>query len=160
VSFPPGGTSVGSMVLKSAWKVFSAADVAKGAAARFHVMQAWVYTDSSEGLASQCAQRTLGLVGLHIAHKVQVLEPDTKKTLPRWVWSTFEQVDNAPTPADTSKHKAYTFFNPRCRGCAVNTNILPPWDPDKPGKPTQVIRQNPIDSITAAANTAWQRALA
>src|SRR6185503_18622211 len=58
VNFPTGGTTVGAMVIKTAWKVFPT-NVTSAATARFHVMQAWVYTDSSEGLPAQCAQRTL-----------------------------------------------------------------------------------------------------
>jgi len=88
----PSTNVMGAMEIKAAWKVLGANDDAS----RFYTIQAIVFNDAA-GDASPCpVPVTLGLVGLHIAHKTAAQN--------NWIWSTFEQVDN------TTK----SFYNPNC----------------------------------------------
>ena len=66
--------NIGSIMVKSAWTVLTPAQDA----AQYHIR-----TVRMNG-----KQVTLGLVSLHIAHKLA--------EAPRWMWSTFEHVKNAP----------------------------------------------------------------
>jgi hypothetical protein len=105
---------------------------------------------------------TVGLVGMHIIHKV----PNGQQ----FIWATFEQVDNSPdenngsysAPALPSnpnlvplKGGAYTFFNPNCQsdpyyncvhnklpGDACPATPTPGCDPYS--APMQVTRINPV----------------
>jgi hypothetical protein len=53
------------------------------------------------------------------------------------LWGTFAQVDNAPVqPTGPVQGQTYTFFNPQCAGCPLNS---------KTTKPTQVVQQFPAD---------------
>jgi hypothetical protein len=129
ISFPTSASSVGPMEFKAAWKILGAGDDAT----KFYTIKAIVFNDDSLNLSPGPNPVTLGLVGLHIAHKT----PSQRF----WVWSTFEQVDNLTT----------SFFNDTCKSCPINT---PPsggpnykeLGPDgKPlHKPTQVTRVNAI----------------
>lgn len=130
-AFPTGvdGGPLGAVELKAAWKVLSAKDDAK----RFFVEDATIVDslvdvatgrpDKAHGVyvtcnrpgEGPCCRRQMGLVGFHISHKV--------KGRPQWVWSTFEQVDNAPiqgTPTAASAH--YSFNDPTCTTCTDNQN--------------------------------------
>lgn len=74
---------VGPVEVKAAWKILTSADDKE----RFHtraVEIAWPNPDRKNKYL--CKQYTMGLVGLHIAHKT--------RRAPQWIWSTFEQVDN------------------------------------------------------------------
>jgi hypothetical protein len=146
IAFPPGTSSaVGAITTKAAWKVLGTNDDPT----RFHQIDAWVYTPANGTTPANCVKKTLGLVGLHIAHKTS--------TRPQWIWSTFEQIDNAPS--DTAR-KAATFFNPNCTSrCTPNAMAQQPWNPLVKGIPVQVTRMNPLTSPATAANTAWQAAL-
>ncbi len=152
ISFPAGqdGTSnVGAVILKSAWKVLTARDSVR----RYHTMVAYVYTPPSTQppITASCRKQRLGLVGFHITHKT--------RAYPQWIWATFEQVDNVEVAAGTALHPS--FSDPACN-CADRVNQMParPWVPDRPGVPTQVVRETPIDSGTVAVNGRWQAALA
>lgn len=95
IYFPPSSRdALGSIEIKAAWRDLSRVDEAYRA--RFFHTDAWaVQADTckssepnGQGRIYDCACRPMiaGLVGLHIAHKVD--------RFPQWVWSTFEQVDN------------------------------------------------------------------
>ena len=106
ISFPMGSspTSVGAIEVKAAWKVLGAGDNP----ARFFTQQAVVFNNAEGAPSPGTNPVTVGLVGLHIAHKAQ--------GQPTWAWSTFEQVDN-----DTK-----SFYNPNCTpagspSCTANT---------------------------------------
>jgi hypothetical protein len=153
VDYPSGqyGTdTVGAISIKSAWKLMSADDDAS----RFHRMQAYVYTPVSEDppiRTASCTLQTLGLVGLHIAHKTS--------THPQWIWATFEQVDNVQVPEGANRRPS--FSDPDC-DCPDEVNQPParPWDPSRPGVPTQVERVTAIPSGTRQVNADWQGRLA
>ena len=135
VSFPcGGGTDTGSIMVKAAWKVLGPGDDPK----RFHTMEALVYTrGSSDPLTHEsCTRQTVGLVGFHIGRRLNIAS--------QWVWSTFEQIDNAPDDTDVSAgtlKPKYNYFNPACKDCVVNTPPPRPWVPNQLDKqPTQVVR--------------------
>jgi hypothetical protein len=139
VKFPCGtGNQVGAVMIKAAWKVLGEGDDPS----RFHKSQALVYTPKTTNppVEESCVAQTVGLVGLHIGHKVN--------SAPQWVWSTFEQVDNVPTAADVKSGtlKAhYNYFDPACKTCAVNEAPPRPWVPNLKTTPaSQVVR---VDTI-------------
>jgi hypothetical protein len=150
-NFPTGadGGPLGAIEIKAAWKVLGAKDDAK----RFFIEDATIVdtrVDIATGRPDKhgvyptcnlpgegpCCQRKMGLVGFHIAHKV--------KGRPQWVWSTFEQVDNAPIQGASPDPKAhYSFNDPACTSCVENAN------PQRTGAPmtmpVQVARATRID---------------
>ena len=153
VTFPianpsPSPATVGSIVIKSAWRIL---DASQGDdLSRYHKLDAFVYTPASNNPPTQaaCTRQTLGLVGIHIAHKTA--------SAPQWVWSTFEQVDNVQVGPNPSPGLKPTFFNPDCAKCAVNQPPPKPWNPNVKSTPSQVTRVIPIDAATQQLNTQWQ----
>jgi len=116
VVFPVGPSSfgpTGSIELKAAWKVLSDAEAAGG---RFYAIQAIVYNDDDGNPSPGPNPVTLGLVGLHIVHKT--------KSQPRWLWSTFEHVDNL-YEAGTYDGKPRSFANGKCP-------LAPPYTANAP----------------------------
>ena len=146
VNMPTGnnaGTD-GAIEIKAAWKIIGNGDDPS----RFYTIKAIVYNDGEEDPSPGKNPVTLGLVGLHIVHKVQ----DQKN----WVWSTFEQEDNLTT----------SFFNKACDTCAAN-KPLPgnnQKELDSLGQPiyspTQVTRVNAIkDPASDSLNRVYQKKL-
>lgn len=139
----------GAVMVKAAWKVLDAA--AGDDPSRFHTASALVVTPAGDGQPETCVRQRVGLVGLHIATKTQ--------GSPQWLWSTFEQVDNAPAKGETvPPGRRFNFFIPDCDDCApVNEAPPQPWDPHaqpvsaNAGK-SQVVREAPITSATKALN--------
>ncbi|MBV9923882.1 MAG: hypothetical protein JOZ96_02490 [Acidobacteria bacterium] len=90
VSFP-----FGSLEVKAAWRLFPA-DTPPEVLARYHTREATIAipevqpTGQPGSDAPRPVKSTLtakvGLVGLHITYKI--------RSQPRWIWATFEQVDN------------------------------------------------------------------
>jgi hypothetical protein len=144
----PSPSTPGSIVLKSAWRVL---DATKGdVLSRYHKIDAWVYTPASGNAPAQpsCERKTLGLVGLHIAHKTA--------SAPQWVWSTFEQVDNVELGQNAPAGLKPSFFHPDCKDCKINQPPPKPWNPSVKTTPSQVTRVIPIDDATKQLNTQWQ----
>ena len=156
VAFPRGDIaagSSGSIVIKASWKVLDPKDPSD-APNRFHTIAALVYTPQSDSppVRAECHQARLGLVGLHIVHKTS--------THPQWIWTTFEHVDNVPTPAEakappTGRH--YNFFNPACpvTRCPWNAEPPRPWDPTKDPFPhgfrSQIVRTTTLPPPAVAS---------
>jgi hypothetical protein len=145
----------GAMMVKASWKILGAGDDPE----RFHATQALVWTQASANppVAESCALQNTGLVGLHIATKLD--------NRPQWVWSTFEQVDNVPDKGQSQDqvptNASHSFYGKACANCTdVNQPPPRPWNPSKPGMPTQIMRVTPIDAATSAINASWQAALA
>ncbi len=138
VQFPCGAKdgAVGAVMMKAAWKVLS--EPAKERA-RFHSADVLVYTPASKApkIDEKCEAATVGLVGLHIAHKTN--------DAAQWVWSTFEHVDNAPKAAEAKAppRSSYNFFDTGCgANCPTENTAAPrPWNPTvKNVNHTQVVR--------------------
>jgi hypothetical protein len=90
-------------------------------------------------------QGIVGLVGLHVIHKV----PNAQQ----FIWATFEHVDNAPdTTHATASPTPYAFYNPACDPstdyykCAVNHQ---PQRNDPYTAPVQVVRTTAIGTQDA-----------
>jgi hypothetical protein len=117
---------VGSIELKAAWKIMTAAEASSG---RFYTTKAYL-------LGPNLQPVTVGLVGLH------VFTGGGNQSV--GIWGTFAQVDNAPVqPAGPVAGKTYTFFNPQCAGCPLNSQNT---------KPTQVVQMFPDDSLADKVN--------
>ena len=151
-AFPEGNNDLkhwGAIMVKGAWKVLDENDDPT----RFHTVEAIVYTPAQENpkINESCFKAKVGLVGLHIGTKT--------KTSPQWIWSTFEQVDNAPTFGEAIDKEHYNYFNASADR-EINEAPARPWNPNIPDQiPTQVKRLTPIDAGTAALNTAYQARL-
>ena len=182
INFPSTGTNALSqqaIEVKSAWKELTPAEIASN---RFYTSQAFLY-DPSTAPPTCSGPTTMGLVGLHLAHKTA--------SQPNWIWSTFEHVANAPTQGQPIPAGAtYNFYDPQCtvNGVACDTNCVPQqWqsltDPDfapplcREGQTiSQVVRLAPGGAVipdgtghmpdgspapnTQAQNTQWQAQLA
>jgi hypothetical protein len=149
-SASPGNnaSTVGSIVLKTAWRIL---DSTKGdVLSRYHKIDAFVYTPASGNPPTipSCERKTLGLVGLHIAHKTA--------SAPQWVWSTFEQVDNVQVGPNAPAGLKPSFFNPDCKDCKINKPPPRPWNPNVKTTPSQITRLLPIDDATKQLNSQWQ----
>jgi len=143
----------GAIMVKSAWKVIKASEKP-----RFHSEDALVCSQASQNpkYPATCSVKTMGLVGLHIAHKTQ--------NASQWLWSTFEHVDNAPTDADVASGKLkpkYSYYNPKCDAKSCPANQIPPrpWNPTKVSSfHSQVVRNDlfnfPIYASSAAVRNA------
>jgi hypothetical protein len=148
----PAPATVGSMVLKTAWRIL---DASKGdVLSRYHKIDAYVYSPPSGDPPTKpsCERKTLGLVGFHVAHKTA--------SAPQWVWSTFEQVDNVQVGQNAPAGLKPSFFNPDCKDCKVNKPPPKPWNPNVTTTPSQVVRVIPIDDATKQLNSQWQGFLA
>ncbi len=143
----------GAIMVKSSWKVIQPSE-----RLRFHSEEVLVCSPASVNpkYPASCKVETVGLVGLHIAHKT--------KSASQWLWSTFEHVDNAPTDEEVkSGHlKArYNFFNPLCKASDCPVNQIPPrpWNPTEISSfHSQVVRNDlfnlPIYALSAASRNA------
>jgi hypothetical protein len=142
MEFPAGSnetSEVGALHVKAAWKEMTAAETTSG---HFYVNSA-LLVDPAMNPPCRFVQ-SMGLVGLHIVHKTA--------TRPQWIWSTFEQRENAPYipqggPPPTA---AYTFYNP---GCTVNCT---PNTPPGVDQPVQVVRLVDVDAEAAPINQSYQ----
>lgn len=75
---------LGAIELKAAWRVLTGKPELFG---RYLTTVAWLKRPDT----LECTQEVVGLVGLHIINKTQAS--------PNFIWTTFEQVDNVPEPA-------------------------------------------------------------
>jgi hypothetical protein len=125
-------TELGAMEFKAAWKVLGANDDP----AHFFTLTAIVYNDNDGTPSPGPNPVTVGLVGLHIIHKTQ--------KQPKWLWATFEQVEN-----DTK-----SFFNPNCSATDCPPNIetatTPYFELNKDGTP----HNKPVQIVAASQTTA------
>ncbi|HMC29507.1 MAG TPA: hypothetical protein VKL99_01635 [Candidatus Angelobacter sp.] len=144
----------GPIEIKASWRILTDAE-ANATPPRFYMSKAWVVDPKHP---THCTQVTVGLVGLHIAHKTE--------QFPAWVWSTFEQVDNVPS-SDQPPAQGYSFNNSKASQpaewgfCVVHDGNCPtppdsditpqsyapvaPQDlPIPPKWPIQTARVNPI----------------
>jgi hypothetical protein len=142
VQFPSGSWQTngsGAFEIKLGWRVLVPG---KDNPARFFNMPAYVL------LNGQWTQSTVGLVGLHIAHKTQ--------SAPQWIWSTFEQVDNLAVDPVANPSGNPSYYNPNCPTCLVN---IQPTGVPPPNTPVQVMRLIPIPLDKQTLNNQAQAAL-
>jgi len=145
VDFPTqtsGTSGAGSIEIKAAWRLMTDDDKLN----RYFTQTAITFDGEN------CDEVTVGLVGLHIARKVD--------SSPKWVWATFEHVDNVPPADSKGDGRDYNFFSKQCykdapANCSRQVaiididnvccpNLLP--DPEPGFEINQVTRLVPIDA--------------
>lgn len=131
----------GSLDVKSAWILMNGIPHPE----RFYTRTAHVL-DPVTGVSSDLA---VGLVGLHIVQKTP--------TRPQWIWSSFEHVDNIPSPGNANP---ITFNDgtgtpmPANNPYTLNRVLQAPTP-----QPFNVTRIKPINPSTMATNNAYRNAL-
>ena len=144
LQFSSGTDSVdwsGATELKFAWKII---DTDNGDQPnRFFTSKA-IIPDQNGGTQTV----TVGLVGMHIAHKSQ--------SSPQWIWATFEQVDNLV--GNTMAHPPIkpSFYDPNCQICVPN---LDPSSTNDFKTPIQAVRAIPIPGEKQELNAEAQAVL-
>lgn len=148
-AMPP--STVGALMVKAAWREMTPADIQGN---RYYIIQAMV----ADPVSGAHTQKAMGLVGLHIAQKLQAF--------PEWIWSSFEQVDNVQRGVGSTPTTPISFNNgtnnPATVGGWANrpASKVPVANPS----PVQVTRFNPIPNTPAGTSTqnlnaAYQQAL-
>jgi hypothetical protein len=132
------GAPYGAIEVKAAWKEI----VNPKEAPAYYTVKATVV---EPGPTVTCRENvTLGLVGLHIAHKISPFR--------EWVWSTFEHIDNVPD-SHYPKLKSFSFNDGSGATSTNGYNYEPPQTTTNqalPGGPAvQVNRVTPIPSSPA-----------
>jgi hypothetical protein len=171
------GQNLGAIEIKAAWRVLPADGSLNY---RYKIASATLHLP--DGTTQQA---TVGLVGLHIIHKVP--------SGPQFIWATFEQIDNDPDatnppsgptlPPNAPPTKvAYTLFNPACSpstdkiyNCKQNTTVVskpPPASPLPPcpngtytpskcypyWAPMQITRLVPVKALSnSVTGYAWSQ---
>ena len=144
-SDPNSAGKVGSIEIKTAWRII---DRAAGDDPSRYFTQASIIAvagDLVNGGRMFCRSVTLGLVGMHIIQR-NPDDPKNPQLRPRWIWATFEHMDNAPMaqqpcnvmngcpttnwlnqpscgPAETASGVRYSYHRPNVSG--LGTNIRP-----------------------------------
>jgi hypothetical protein len=141
----------GSIDFKAAWRDMSGVPAAQKA--RYYVIKA----RALDPVTGKCSAGEFGLVGMHIVNKTAAF--------PRWVWSTFEHVDNVPAIAsETTAGRAPWSLNDNDSAnqkLAAPTKKIDECNPPAANPvPTQVIRLRRIHTSTQKTNALYQQALA
>lgn len=133
-------TQEGSIMVKSAWKKLSEGDDES----RYYVIDEYVF----DPVAGNCVKMKLGLIGFHIAQKVDQFS--------QWVWSSFEQIDNVPGEnngdAKSSLNNGTDDPSTEGHGYANKPDDTPIEDRNK-RIPVQVTRLNPIPTTPTGNST-------
>ncbi|NVZ86320.1 hypothetical protein HX836_31305 [Pseudomonas yamanorum] len=148
---------LGALELKAAWRILTGKPELYG---RYLTTVAWLKNPAT----LQCTQQVVGLVGLHIINKTQAS--------PNFIWTTFEQVDNVPEPAQAPAQQTppdgFAFNNPNCgTGPECTPNVAriqcqqhhPDRDCTEPyprDQPVQTTREHPLPTELQALNGAVQ----
>ena len=158
----PAQLPIGSIAVKAAWRLLTAADTPT-VRARYYIVENANVVDVAKTLAAGhvvCSKSDVALVGLHIVIRT--------KDRPQGVWGTFEHVDNVP-PAAAGEPDArqagapYSYFDASKPDLGLSPTFgLPdtlPVSMDHPPKidpkPMQVVRRHPIHAETMAMNRAY-----
>jgi hypothetical protein len=133
---------IGAIMIKASWRFITKEDDTS----RYHVITAQVLDPSS----GDCKPQRVGLVGLHIAHKL--------KDFPEWIWSSFEQVDNVQRGPGATADTPISFNNGTAKpvtpkGWANRPPLAPPLLPMNKRVPVQVTRYNPIPTTPTGKST-------
>ncbi|MFY0529432.1 hypothetical protein ACN28I_41795 [Archangium gephyra] len=145
---PPLKFPSGSVEVKASWRVMTG--VPDKQRKRYYITQAKVL----DPVSGTCTLADVGLIGLHIVNKTP--------TLPQWVWSTFEHVDNVPAlPGESSQAAPPYSLNdndPKTPLSEMGKPISQCNPPQQHPAPTQVVRKRPIAASTQQTNKAYQQA--
>lgn len=161
----PARLPTGSIAVKVAWRLLTAAD-SPAVRARYYVVRNANVVDVARTVAARrvvCSKGDVALVGMHIVIRT------THR--PQGVWSTFEHVDNVP-PAGKGKAKEpdardagapYSYFDPARPKLGLwskygATGTLPvsiDRPPEVRPAPMQVVRRYPIHPSTMVTNRSY-----
>jgi hypothetical protein len=160
VDFPvpsAGMLRAGTTEIKAAWRIMTSQDDTS----RYFTQDAVIYD------GTDCEEETVGLVGLHISRKIAMS--------PKWIWATFEHVDNVPDAGTDGDGRDYNFFSDYCaanepENCDAQVaitdtaylccpNLIPYPSPDPEFSINQVTRLTPIDG-NAKIGRRYKRAFA
>lgn len=117
------GGPMGALEIKASWRILQ--PQSGDDTTRFYHRPAVVYVAARNSVTGRpmCLNVTVGLVGMHIIHKVSNHGTD-------WIWSSFEHIDNAPDCADSVKHadcglgmRRFSFYNKSCATCVRNDSL-------------------------------------
>lgn len=78
--------------------------------------------------ATEFVEATMGLVALHIIHKLP--------NAPQYIWSTFEHKDNCPDATDENVDRDYSYYNPKFQ--PQNFNLTPFQNPNQVKRVTKL----------------------
>jgi hypothetical protein len=172
VNFP-----FGSLEVKAAWRLFPP-DTPPAVLARYHTREATIASAQEQptGKAGTGAARTargglkgtVGLVGLHITYKI--------KNQPKWIWATFEQVDNykvdyrplpglKPTFGSGTVPSSPDLYNRQPLGTKPApdprpTYVSSPTQPTAADYTTTEVASCPNEIPPSPVNASWQQSLA
>ncbi len=161
----PADLPAGSIAVKAAWRLLTAADT-PAIRARYYVVENANVVDIRKTVAAGrtvCSKSDVALVGVHIVIRT--------KDRPQGLWSTFEHVDNVPPAGEGEAREPdakdagapYSYFDaskPKLGlwptfglpdTLPVSMNHPPKIDPS----PMQVVRRHPIHASTMAMNRAY-----
>ena len=162
----PARLPAGSIAVKAAWRLLTAADT-PAVRARYYVVKNANVVDVAKTIAAGhvvCSKSDVALVGLHMvirtAHR------------PQGVWSSFEHVDNVPPigageargPDAKDAGAPYSYFDASKPQLGLWSESNPPdtspvslaYPPKIDPAPMQVVRRRPIHASTMAMNrTYW-----
>jgi hypothetical protein len=161
----PAHLPAGSIAVKAAWRLLTAADT-PSIRARYYVVENAEVVDVARTLAAGrvvCAKSDVALVGLHIVIKT--------KYRPQGIWSTFEHVDNVPPagagealePDAKDAGAPYSYFDASkpdlglwpAFGSRDTLSVSRQNPPKIDPQPMQVVRRHPINPSTMATNRAY-----
>ena len=161
----PARLPAGSIAVKAAWRLLTAADT-PAIRARYYVVENAEVVDVAKTLAAGrivCSKNDVALVGLHIVIRT--------KYRPQGLWSTFEHVDNVPPvgmgearePDAKDAGAPYSYFDASKPDLGLSPTFgapdTLPVSLDHPPKidppPMQVVRRHPIHAETMAMNRAY-----
>ncbi len=95
---------LGAVELKAAWRILTDQPALWE---RYYTVEGWTH----DPVTGDCASEILGLVGLHIIQKTQRFN--------NFMWSTFEQIDTAPSTNDAPVPPGgWAFYDANCSGDA------------------------------------------
>jgi len=158
----PAQLPAGSIAVKAAWRLLTAADT-PAVRARYYVVENANVVDVAKTLAARhvvCSKSDVALVGMHIAIRTA--------NRPQGLWSSFEHIDNVPPvragePDAKDAGAPYSYFDaskptlglwPKFGSpdtLPVSIYHPPKIDPE----PMQVVRRLPIHSTTMEMNRAY-----
>lgn len=155
--------AVGSIEIKTAWRIIDRN--AGDDPTRYFTQLAMigVPADLVNGRQQFCSSVTLGLVGMHIIQR----NPDDSNNpqlKPRWIWATFEHVDNAPvaqSPCSVGNANASDCTNwlnkPTCGSAAPVSGIR--YSYYRPNSSIQGtnIRPKPLGLLGQPTKFPWNR---
>ncbi|MEJ0075348.1 MAG: hypothetical protein WDO17_07845 [Alphaproteobacteria bacterium] len=140
----------GSIEVKAAWRVLTAADTPAIRSRYFVIPNAQVFDVASQ----KCIAQDIALVGLHIVAKTP--------SRPQWIWSSFEHVDNVPGITNEPKPPAGIPFSfndpaqPQVLNPAQRPAPLSPANPPMANPtPMQVVRMQSITPESMDMNRAY-----